>query len=250
MYPKELFYINMNKKNNYAHNKKNNNRNNNLHNAVQGGRGANVNNRFLNQWNERLLLQRICDGAMVTLLTNAIAVASQSANTSSVPNNALSSTVPISSPTTNSPIAQNDNEEQKEDEVPLPLEGKNSADIKLDSKPQEEPESLENSNTTETQRTLKQNKPTVQPGNTMAEPTLLQTLLASVINHQIINSRKFDKSTQTGRYLQSRPIIPNKMGNICPGFQQQLINNTFLTSNYKFAGLAKTSSVYFTRGVR
>ena len=74
--------------------------------------------------------------------------------------------------------------------------------------------------------------------------------LKQLINHQIINSRKFDKSTQTGRYLQSRPIIPNKMGNICPGFQQQLINNTFLTSNYKFAGLAKTSSVYFTRGVR
>ena len=153
----------MNKKNNFANNKRNNNRNNNVHNAAQGGRGANVNNRFLNQWNERLLLQRICDGAMVTLLTNAIAVASQSANTSSAAYNASRSTVPISSPTTNSPIAQNDNEEQKEDEVPLPLEDKNSADIKLDSKPQEEPESLENSNTTETQRTLKQNKPTVQP---------------------------------------------------------------------------------------
>ena len=110
----------------------------------------------------------------------------------------------------------------------LPLENKNSADTKVDSKPQEQPETQQNSNTSETQRTLKQNKPTVQPRNTMTEPTLLQTLLASVINHQIINSRKFDKSTQTGRYLQSRPIIANKMENICPGFQQQLINNSYV----------------------
>ena len=71
----------MNKKNNFLNNKKNgNNRNNNTHNGhqgFQGGRGGgNHINHRINHWNnERVLMQRICDGAIVTLLSNAIAAA-------------------------------------------------------------------------------------------------------------------------------------------------------------------------------
>ena len=240
----------MNKKNNFLNNKRNNNRNNNAHNGVQGGRNMNMNNRLLNQWNERLLMQRICDGAMATLLTNAIAVATQSVNTSS--NNSSGPIIPISPPTNKSSNAENENEEQKEDEMSLPLEEKQLVVNVDDSKPKEQQQGQEDSNSKKTMSTVIQNKPTLHlpiATNPVAENSLLQTLLASIINNQIISTRKVDKGTQTDRYLSGKSI-PNRMGNIYPGVQQQLINNTFLTSNYKFTGLAKTSSVYFTRGVR
>ena len=102
----------MNKKSNLMNNKKSNNQriannNNNSHNGqqghkgVRGGRGRsyfnNNNNRraHQNHWNhQKTLMQRIYDGAIVTLLSNAIATASSANNSSPLnPNHRSSSTV-------------------------------------------------------------------------------------------------------------------------------------------------------------
>ena len=93
----------MNKKSNFINNKKNNNRNNNSnqHNnqGFQGGRGRNNNHRMLNQWNnERSLMQRICDGAIVTLLSNAIAAASTTNTSNQTLQNAPSTNTGSSTP--------------------------------------------------------------------------------------------------------------------------------------------------------
>ena len=126
----------MNKKNNFMNKKNNNNRNNNTHNGhqgFQGGRGGNsnhsvnLNNRALSQWNERLLMQRICDGAIVTLLSNAIAAAS-SVNSSTHPlqNSSPRNTISISPPTIQQSNTEGDKDDTKEGDPSSPSEDKTS----------------------------------------------------------------------------------------------------------------------------
>ena len=92
------------------------------------------------------------------------------------------------------------------------------------------------------------------PTNTNFDNPILQTLIASIFHNQLVNNnQKCNKGTQTiERILTPSPNILRLSNNISAGVQQkqQLINNTFLTSSFKFQGLEKTSSVYFTRGIR
>ena len=243
--------------------KKNHNRNNYPHNGNQGfqaGRGVN-NNRVISQFNERLLMQRICDGAIVTLLTNAIAAASSvNSSTHTHQDSSITKTVRISSPAIEhdrNKGEQEDKNDKKKNNASSPSE--NKAPEKKDDKVPKDPSKTKlTSNSCQTQQSLPQIKSqpaTRQPAapiNPLFENPLLQSFLASISHNQMVSKRKCAKGTQTTE----RILMPNsnfiKPGNnICAGFQQQqLINNTFLTSSYKFQGLAKTSSVYFTRGIR
>jgi hypothetical protein len=257
----------MNKKNNFMNNKKNN-RNNNNHQGFQGGRGGgnhiHRNNRVLNHWtNERILMQRICDGAIVTLLSNAIAAATPS-NTSK--NTSIS---PLQISTVCTPPQVNDEASLQSDRDGTKQESSSSPSQKIVQENKEDKKTEEKepstSNTCQTlqlssmvKKKSQEINPRPQNNNTGFENPLLQTFLASILNNQLINNngnRRNDKGTQTiERILTPSPhlIRAAAVNSVsAPGFQQQqLINNTFLTSNYKFHGLAKTSSVYFTRGIR
>ena len=251
----------MNKKNNYIGNKKNNNRNNNNNNNQQnnhgfhGGRGRNNSNRqILNQWNnERILMQRICDGAIVTLLSNAIAATSTTNASKQTIQNEPSTDTGLCSPSAieiaDSPVTKDDQLMVKSSASETKEECKSNVEEDKSSKEQSEKSK---------QLLTTQSPKQVLTSQTQNHPSLnnpiLQTLLASILHNQFMNNnRKCNKGTQTiERILTPSPNLIRATNNISTGIQQQqqLINNTFLTSNFKFQGLAKTSSVYFTRGIR
>ena len=303
----------MNKKSNFMNNKKTNhqrlaNNNNNSHNGqqghkgVRGGRGRshfnNNNNRraYQNHWNnQKTLMQRIYDGAIVTLLSNAIATAS-SANNSSPPNPNHRSLSTVGSSPSNT-LKENVIHDDKQDEkdvskgtATFPSSHDNTLDIKETKEPADEQEKNEEgiseaavpSSTPPSQNNCDQlvasthhhhSHQIIQNNNIQTTESfggsnpLLQTFLASILQNQIIinndNSRRCDKGTQTVDRIP--PLVSPSCQNLIQslnnlsftGFQQQqnqqqIISKSNLEtlSNYKFQGLAKTSSVYFTRGIR
>ena len=250
----------MNKKNNFINNKKNNSRNNNNnhngHPGFHGGRGGN-NNRGLNQWNQRLLMQRICDGAIVTLLSNAIAAAS-SVTTSkcNTPHTSTTNPGPSTSPTKEQEDSKQETCDAKPENSSSPSQ-ENGPEIPQDKNIEEQRKNKCSSFQNESQIIQNASPAVVFPPqistSTAFENPLLQTFMASILHNQLLSNRKCDKGTQTiERIVTPSPNLIRTANNISAGFQQQqqLINNTFFTSNYKFHGLAKTSSVYFTRGIR
>ena len=271
----------MNKKNNFMNNNKkknNNNRknNNNNYNGNQGFRGGGKSQQMLNQWNERLLMQRICDGAIVTLLTNAIAASSVTTSSSFHPSSPTSQNelpiIPVSSP----PLLNEQSNSQEvtdnsKTESCLSPPQENVSDISTDRNPGESEKNPSIIPLSQPKQSLVQDKadiicrpPSKIPTNENRsfENPLLQTVLASILQNQIITSnqrRKCDKGTQTTERILTTPSLqPNLLRTvqtISARFHQQqqmLINNNkvLLASNHKFQGLAKTSSVYFTRGIR
>ena len=208
-------------------------------------------------------MQRICDGAIVTLLSNAIASATSANTTKNTSINPSQTNTSCTPPRTNDEASlQLDKDDTKQQTSSSPLQ-ENAQENKGDKNI--EAQGTPKSNTCLTQPSPMVKKapqailpqPQVQNNNTAFENPLLQTFLASILQNQLINhgNRKNDKGTQTiERIVTPSPhlIRAAAANNISSsGFQQQqMINNTFLTSNYKFHGLAKTSSVYFTRGIR
>ena len=253
----------MNKKNNYNGNKKNNNRNNNQQNnhGFHGGRGRNNSNRqILNQWNnERILMQRICDGAIVTLLSNAIAATSANNTSNQNIGKTPSSNTGLPSPSITE-IA--DSPEENKDQLTINSSASESKEVsgltigeeKTSNGDDDKDKSKDLQKQQYSVQSPNQTSPSQIHSNNGFENPILQTLLASILHNQFINNnRKCNKGTQTiERILTPSPNIFRATNNISNGIQQQqqLINNTFLTSNFKFQGLAKTSSVYFTRGIR
>ena len=303
----------MNKKSNLMNNKKTNNQrivnnNNNSHNGqqghkgVRGGRGRsyfnNNNNRraHQNHWsNQKTLMQRIYDGAIVTLLSNAIASAS-SANNSlpPFPNHRSSSTVgsspsntlkekvthddkqhenDVSKDTATSPCPQDNTLDIKETSDPADAQEKNTEGLSDAAGPSATPPYQNNCDRLvasthhhHSHQIIQNNNIQTTEGFGGSNP-LLQTFLASILQNQIINNndtnRRCDKGTQTVDRIP--PLVSPSCQNLIrslnslsfTGFQQQqnqqqIISKSSLEtlSNYKFQGLAKTSSVYFTRGIR
>ena len=272
------------------------------HKGVRGGRGRNHfnanNNRRGHQshWNnQRTLMQRIYDGAIVTLLSNAIATASSANNSSPLnANQRSSSTIGLSPSNTLKEKVINDDKQDEEnvskDTATSPCSQDNTLDIKETSDPADEQEKNEEaisdaagpSSSPASQNNCQQlvasthhhhSHQIIQNNNIQTTESfggsnpLLQTFLASILQNQIINNndnnRRCDKGTQTVDRIP--PLVSPSCHNLIrslnnlsfTGFQQQqnqqqIISKSNLEtlSSYKFQGLAKTSSVYFTRGIR
>ena len=198
----------------------------------------------------------------MTLLSNAIAAATTLNTTKN--NNGLQTNTTATPPLTNHDSAlQKEKDETKQEQCSSPSK-ENAQDsteqTKIDEQDKNQPNTcqIQSSSTGNKKSHVMIPQAPVPNNNTSFENPLLQTFLASILHNQLINNsnnRKINKGTQTiERIITPSPhlIRAATTNNISSaGFQQQqLINNTFLTSNYKFHGLAKTSSVYFTRGIR